>query len=88
MLDNSKSAPHLSPGAAWRELLKNDKTVILAVLSPKSNSSPKDAANWRKTVDSFFVGKMSYYMVTPATSFCDAESKYEKLIGGNRCVQV
>ncbi len=35
-------------------------------------------------IDSFFVGKLSYYMVTPATSFCDADSNLEKLVGGER----
>ena len=33
-------------------------------------------------LDYFFVGKISYYMVTPATSFCDADSKTKKLVGG------
>ena len=51
--------------------------------SPKSIFSSKDAANWRKMLDSFFVGKISYYMVTPATSFCDADSKTKKLSGVN-----
>ena len=37
--------------------------MILAVLSPKSNSSPKDATNWRESVDSFFVGKTSYMIL-------------------------
>ena len=54
---------------------------------PKSIFSSKDAANWRKSVDSFFVGKTSYYMVTPATSFCDADSNLEKLVGGGRVNQ-
>ena len=49
---------------------------------PKSFFSSKDAANWRKSVDSFFVGKLSYYMVTPATSFFDADSNLEKLVKG------
>ena len=53
---------------------------------PKSIFSSKDAANWRKSVDSFFVGKTSYYMVTPATSFFDADSNLEKLVGGGGSV--
>ena len=48
--------------------------------------SSKDAANWRKTIDYFFVGKLSHYMVTPATSFCDADSNLEKLVGGGSAV--
>ena len=32
----------------------------------------------------FFVGKTSYYMVTPATSFSDADSNSEKLVGGGK----
>ena len=35
----------------------------------------------------FFVGKISYYMVTPATSFCDADSKWEKLVGGGSVIK-
>ena len=34
------------------------------------------------STDSFFVGKLSYYMVTPATSFCDVNSNLEKSVGG------
>ena len=56
--------------------------MIPVDFGPKSIFSSKDAANWRKSVDSFFVGKTSYYMVTPATSFCDADSNLEKLVGG------
>ncbi len=52
-----------------------------AEFGPKSIFSSKDAANWRKILDSFFVGKISYYMVTSAASFCDAESKRKKLSG-------
>ena len=52
---------------------------------PKPIFSSKDAANWRKMLDYFFVGKISYYMVTPATSFCDADSKTKKLMGGMGC---
>ena len=76
------SAP--SPGAAWRELPKKRQKVIPVDSGPKSFFSSKDAANWRKSVDSFFVGKTSYYMVTPATSFFDADSNLEKLVGGGR----
>ena len=78
----SKSAPHLSPGAAWCKLQKNDKKVIPVDLGPKSIFSSKGVANCRETIDSFFVGKLSYYMFTPATSFCDADSNLEKLVGG------
>ena len=49
---------------------------------PKPIFSPKDAAKERNILDSFFVGKISYYMVTPTTSFCDVESKEKKLVGG------
>ena len=58
--------------------------MIPVDFGPKSFFSSKDAANWRKSVDSFFVGKTSYYMVTPATSFFDADSNLEKLVGGGR----
>ena len=49
---------------------------------PKPIFSSKDAAKGRNMLDSFFVGKISYYMVTPTTSFCDAESKEKNLVGG------
>ena len=48
---------------------------------PKPIFPSKDAAKGRNILDSFFVGKISYYMVTPAASFFDAESKLEKLSG-------
>ena len=48
---------------------------------PKLIFSSKDAAKGRNIIDSFFVGKISYYMVTPTTSFCDAESKEKNLVG-------
>ena len=62
--------------------------MIPVDFGPESIFSSKDAANWRESVDSFFVGKTSYYMVTPATSFCDADSNLEKLVGGGRVSQV
>ena len=57
--------------------------MIPVGFSPKSIFSSTDAANWRKTPDSFFVGKISYYMVTPTTSFYGSDSKTKKLMGGN-----
>ena len=53
---------------------------------PKPIFSSKDAAKGRNMVDSFFVGKISYYMVTPTTSLCDADSKEKKLVGGGASV--
>ena len=55
---------------------------------PKPIFSSKDAAKGRNILDSFFVGKISYYMVTPTTSFCDAESKWEKLVGGGELGEI
>ena len=49
---------------------------------PKPIFSSKDAAKGRNILDSFFVGKISYYMVTPTTSLCDADSKEKNLVGG------
>ena len=43
---------------------------------PKPIFSPKDAAKGRNMIDSFFVGKISYYMVTPTTSFRALEAKF------------
>ena len=51
---------------------------------PKPIFSSKDAAKGRKIVDSSFVGKISYYMVTSVTLFCDVESKEKKLMGVTR----
>ena len=65
---------------------KKSQKVIPVDFGPKSIFSPKDAANWRKTIDSFLVGKLSYYVVTPATSFFDADPNLEKLVGGEGCV--
>ena len=50
-------------------------------VGPKSIFPPKDAAKGRNMLDSFFVGKISYYMVTPTTSFCTSEVKLKKLMG-------
>ena len=46
---------------------------------PKPIISSKDAAKGQNIIDSFFVGKISYYMVMIATSFCDSGSKTETI---------
>ena len=49
---------------------------------PKTIFLSKDAAKGRKVADSFFVGRIPYYMVTSATLFCESEAKKKKLMGG------
>ena len=53
---------------------------------PKPIFPSKDAAKARNMPGYFFVGKISYYMVTPTTSLCDTD--YGKVGRGGKCVQV
>ena len=81
MCSAQKSGSSLSLSPCRRPLFANLTKSDPIGFRSESIFSPKDAAKGRNMLDSFFVGKISYYMVTPTTLLPRAKAETEKLLG-------
>ena len=80
-LHYSKSAPQISPGADRGA--KSSKVIKSNPIGFRFENGffVKGRSKRTENLRPFFVGKIPYCILMPATSFCDTKSKRKKLMG-------